>query len=464
MVNNYISLKELTKLIDHINISKNYINYIAFKDNKYKYRHEEILSINQLISNHHFSNIECNDFIYSYTLPHLNKEFDLIKFMNNKIVNIELKSKMVSLNKIKKQLMQNKYYLRIFNKPIYLFTYVYENDTLFTLKDNSLIKCEFNILKSLIHEKGLHLNLDEEFKPSQILISPLNNIKGFINNDYLLTQQQSDIKEDILISLQETNNNQISIKGEPGTGKTLLLYDLAKNLTKNYKILIIHSNELINDYRELEKALFFKICDIRSLNNINLEEYEIILIDECQFIDNKILSNIISLNKKLIIIYDDSLPNLNLDTLKLLNSFKIKYKLTTRMRINKEINLFIKYLFSIPKNNIKKIYLDKIKIIYIKDSKELIEKINYYQNKHYQYIYLDNHENNNIGKYYLNVIGQEFDNVILSLDSTFFYENNHLYNLENDLNPLYIALTRTRNSLVLLIKDISLLDHILKLF
>ena len=53
-----------------------------------------------------------NNFYYSYTIPHIGKEFDLLKINDDKIINIELKSENVGLERIKSQLLRNYNYLK----------------------------------------------------------------------------------------------------------------------------------------------------------------------------------------------------------------------------------------------------------------------------------------------------------------------------------------------------------------
>lgn len=76
---------------------------------------------------------------YSFQIPKLGKEFDLLQIKADQIVNIELKSGSVSDEAIRRQLIQNRYYLSVFGKPILSYTYISSEDRLvgpqrFTLK------------------------------------------------------------------------------------------------------------------------------------------------------------------------------------------------------------------------------------------------------------------------------------------------------------------------------------------
>ena len=76
-----------------------------------------------------------DNFYYSYTIPHIGKEFDLLKIDGNYILNIELKSQNVGLDRIKAQLLRNYNYLKYLSKEMYLFTFVSDSKTFYKLND-----------------------------------------------------------------------------------------------------------------------------------------------------------------------------------------------------------------------------------------------------------------------------------------------------------------------------------------
>ena len=55
---------------------------------------------------------EMDGFFFGYTIPHIGKEFDLLKITEKGCLNIELKSEEVSEEKIRDQLRRNRHYLR----------------------------------------------------------------------------------------------------------------------------------------------------------------------------------------------------------------------------------------------------------------------------------------------------------------------------------------------------------------
>lgn len=57
---------------------------------------------------------------YGFSIPQISKEFDLLKiFENDVVVNIELKSNDIAMDKIEYQLRKNRYYLSHLKKKIY---------------------------------------------------------------------------------------------------------------------------------------------------------------------------------------------------------------------------------------------------------------------------------------------------------------------------------------------------------
>ena len=79
------------------------------------------LLVNQLEA--HMQKVYSLRFFYSYQIPRLGKEFDLLQIKDDQIINIELKSGVVSDEAIRRQLIQNRYYLSVLGRPIQSYTY-----------------------------------------------------------------------------------------------------------------------------------------------------------------------------------------------------------------------------------------------------------------------------------------------------------------------------------------------------
>ncbi|MDD3008942.1 MAG: hypothetical protein PHQ70_08760 [Arcobacter sp.] len=64
-----------------------------------------------------------NQFYIGYKILQIAKEFDLLRFGMDSVINVELKNSSTE-EKILKQLKQNRYYLSFLNKRIYNYTFV----------------------------------------------------------------------------------------------------------------------------------------------------------------------------------------------------------------------------------------------------------------------------------------------------------------------------------------------------
>ena len=74
-------------------------------------------------------------FFYSFQIPRLGKEFDLLQIKDDQIVNVELKSGIVSDEAVRKQLLQNRYYLSVQGKTIQSYTYISSQNRLVRLSN-----------------------------------------------------------------------------------------------------------------------------------------------------------------------------------------------------------------------------------------------------------------------------------------------------------------------------------------
>ena len=106
-----------------------------------KIREWELDSMKALVSEleRHMQAVYALRFFYSFQIPRLGKEFDLLQIKDEQIVNIELKSGAVSDETIRKQLTQNRYYLSVLGRPIYSYTYISSQNRLVRLTNHDHI-------------------------------------------------------------------------------------------------------------------------------------------------------------------------------------------------------------------------------------------------------------------------------------------------------------------------------------
>ena len=484
---NLVNLYRLVELKDDVEISEKYVRYLVNMDNENKYRHNEIVYINQLLNYLDLSIEDADSFFYSYNIPQLNKEMDLIKICNDLCINIEIKSGNVTKEKIARQLVQNNHYLKMLNREVICVTYIADSNEIYLLNKNELIDIisKGDLIQILKDRKGEYVNLDEVFSPKNILVSPLNDTDKFINGNYLLTEYQEMIKNSILLIDRKTTSF-VGITGNAGTGKTLLTYDIAKHMSKYSKVLIIHGGNLCDGHKYLDKKL--SNIDIYSAKYFRYKKiigYDLIVLDEAHRIYttliNKVIEYIEESNCMCLFCYDEkqtlSKSEIRRDSVKIIKE-KVGdklYKLTNKIRTNKEINNFIYCLQDLNRykedyvfNNVKLIYIgNKIKAneyakyicevdgyIYITFTSSF-----YDSNIDYQYSDINTHS----------VIGQEFEKVCMLLDDNFMYIDGRL-TAKTHPNPdylfeklLYQGLTRTRSKLLLIVTTKNLLENIFKL-
>ena len=270
---NLVSLVQLNKTGDLSNF-KSFLelNNIEFGD-------REISGIGFLIDvlNKSTNSIPYNiydGFYVGYKIPQIGKEFDLLRFGKNYCINIEIKSE-IDIIKIREQLVKNKYYLKFSGLKFFYISFAYDyisrKYVIYCLnRNNNLIVIDEPMLISVLLEQDINddLIIDSLFLPSNYLISPFNSTKRFLNCEYFLTQHQDEEKKKIIGKINNLTNSKtrfVCLTGAAGTGKTLLLYDIAYTLMKSgKKVLVVHCGNL-NDGHHLLNKNGWKIIPIKNL-------------------------------------------------------------------------------------------------------------------------------------------------------------------------------------------------------
>lgn len=423
-------------------------------------------------------------FFYSFIIPNIGKEFDLIKISKDKskILNIELKSQPVELYRISDQLVKNRHYFKHITSNIYSYTYISSTNELYTLDSKGIFKkVKLSKLKDalFIFDDYIDDNIELLFKARDFLISPINTPLKFINNEYFLTLQQEEHKKRILKDIENRVGYKfINIKGGAGTGKTLLIFDLAKELANKGNTCIVHCGKVTNRHNDMNKLLQDKfkykllIIGINELTNKDLpkvlKDYTYILIDETQKtysnIFNQIASFVKNKNKVCIFAQDPSVISntiihgeLNKITSQCSNCV---YTLSGNIRTNSELASFITALFNIKRIAGRYLY-PSVDIVYARNETEAHKIAEYYlYDTQLKYILIE------LDKHILmsdlphettsTIIGTEFDNVIMMLDRKFYYDSKLKLRTKgsvNDLKLLYKGLTRAREHITIIIID-----------
>ena len=391
-------------------------------------------------------------FFVGYTIAQLGKEFDLLRFGKETIINIEIKSELKTDQKeakILKQLKENHYYLRFLRKPARLFAYV-DNDGFYEYNaaENALEKVTPDVVALCLKNQVVDylMDPDQEFIPSNYLISPFNSTEAFVAGEYFLTNAQQEIKNQWLSEIEKSPFAFFCISANAGTGKTLLLYDIAKTLiTGGKKAKVIHCGTLNDGHKKLNLAYKWNISSISAIpykaTDVFLDEYDVVLVDEAQRISTKQLAALTGkcVCKQIPVFFSyDIKQYLKVgETRDVAEYLSENYpdvacytkKLTNKIRTNKAMASFITNMMEIGKSPDNRFY-DCVTVDYIGNMNKLKEYVSFlsttgwtpitYTTSQYDAEPYD-HIRNICEKNAHAVIGQEFSKVVVIMDENFSY-------------------------------------------
>lgn len=425
-------------------------------------------------------------FFVGYSIGQIGKEFDLLRFGDDQIINIEVKSELKVAKKeekILKQMQVNYYYLKFLGRPIRIFSFV-ENDGFyeFLIESNTVIKVDAQTLVACVKNHVVNYNIDpdKEFIPSNYLISPFNSTDKFLKGEYFLTTAQQKIKDEIQAELLINPFMYFSISANAGTGKTLLMYDIAKGVFQSkQKALIIHCGKLNAGHAKLNLDHGWMIRSIRNVNAVSVENLlagcSILFIDEAQRIRPYQLQLIIEASqvKRIPIIFSyDTKQYLRRDEGHDIEEYLRRChpditlstkRLTTKIRTNKELASFITNLLSIGSS---KDHLDYscVTIEYMNTLEELKEYVAFLEGDGwvpltYTTSLRDKDPYDTLSeicdKNAHDVIGQEFSKVVFAMDENFEYSEANKLTARNGYysarGMLYQIVTRVVDELKIVV-------------
>lgn len=475
-------------------------NILSKRSKKLKVKPQEFYAIRSLVNMLLGIGVEIKDFeifFLSFTIEQIGKEFDLIKLdKDNLVLNIELKSEEVGVEAIQNQLEKNRYYLKHLAPDVRLYTFVETGKELYKYTSKGLQLVGVEDLKDTMQlfQESLGENLESLFQANSYLISPLNSHQKFMYGDYFLTNQQHDIKKKIVdLILLNDKEYVLGITGKAGTGKTLLLYDIIKEIAeRGENCCLIHSGILCDGHRILsakwDNVTIFSAKELNGDGVENLKRYQFIFVDESQRIYSstfeKIIKEVISESKTVIFAYDYA-QSLSITEeernipakLQKIDGFT-EYTLSDKIRTSKEIASFTRTMMNL--NNRARGYMDysDIDVLFANNIEEAKRLINLYDEKGYIFIsYTQSmYYRNSIDLYPNNydthhVIGQEYDKVMIMMDKNFRYDKERRIQGKEHPNPdllfyklLYQAISRAREKLcVLIVENYKLFSDILNI-
>lgn len=475
-------------------------NILSKRSKKLKVKPQELDAIRSLVNMLLGIGVEIKDFenfFLSFMIEQIGKEFDLIKLdKDNLVLNIELKSEKVGVEAIQNQLEKNRYYLKHLAPDVRLYTFVETGKELYKYTSKGLQLVGVEDLKDTMQlfQESLGENLESLFQANSYLISPLNSHQKFMYGDYFLTNQQHDIKKKIVdLILLNDKEYVLGITGKAGTGKTLLLYDIIKEIAeRGENCCLIHSGILCDGHRILsakwDNVTIFSAKELNGDGIENLKRYQFIFVDESQRIYSstfeKIIKEVISESKTVIFAYDYA-QSLSITEeksnipakLQKIDGF-MEYTLSDKIRTSKEIASFTRTMMNL--NNRARGYMDysDIDVLFANNIEEAKRLINLYDEKGYIFIsYTQSmYCRNSIDLYPNNydthhVIGQEYDKVMIMMDKNFRYDKERRIQGKEHPNPdllfyklLYQAISRAREKLcVLIVENYKLFSDILNI-
>ncbi len=414
-------------------------------------------------------------FYFSYTIAHISKEFDLLKISSDGeyVLNIELKSEVIEESRISRQLAQNRYYLSHISGTIFSFTYVMETDTLYQMNDKGYLRiCQpgdlAEVLCRPVFEDYVGEDLDRYFRAADYLISPAAVPEKFLQGNYFLTNQQSEFKKRILDLIAERAPEEkapvITVKGSAGTGKTLLIYDLAMALSKKKRVLIVQSVRLQSGHRMInERLLRVTICTAENFPAD--EEWDYLMIDEAVRIRGPVMDLIIKYaerkNIPCVMTYD---PHFPVDSDEAMSEAKdrideisgLTLEFTGNIRINRPVYSFLRNLMNLKERAPGADY-NCIDVLYADSRESAASILLYYRNKGYKKITIPGGGpviGEGLGEE--DLIGLEFERVAVILDSRFYYDEDQKLRArgekaEEAIRLLYEGASHTRERLCILV-------------
>ena len=430
---------------------------------------------------HGISVKDTDGFYFGFVIPLIGKEFDLIKVTGKYCLNIELKSQDVGADQILAQLRKNRHYLTLLGRELMLYTVVTDTLTCYRLTDDD--KLERVDIKDIARalkkcRAAYHGRIDKLFRASEYLISPEEDPEKFLQGQYFLSPAQDQVKSELLKDLAGISYCAFfHIYGRPCTGKTLLLYDLAKQLSDIGRVLMTCGEEPSEGLKAISASIenLDFIPEARISAPEQISRYDFVFVDEALRIEPAVFDIIVrsALTCEQICIFstDPSAmltdPERENDMSGKIHSLGLagEYELSERLRLNMEIQTFISRLKH-PGGKTEKTYeFEHVSVNYANDADEARGMIKYFRERGFVFINGHRYPGNPFADLeeqfaYRHVAGREYNGAVMLMDRSYRYdETGHLRGIpEPDPgrpypNIFFPDITRVREHLALVILD-----------
>ena len=273
------------------------------------------------------------------------------------------------------------------------YTYISSQERLVRLNNHDhIVEADWDQLCLVLRRqsKDYEGDIEDLFQAEMYLFSPVTEPERFLNKEYFLTSQQKDIERRILDKIRKVKYGYFWFSGLPGTGKTLLLYDIAMKLSVHQKVCMIHCGETGKEWKILHDRLLriAFLSDSQLEECPDLKEYSAILVDEAHLLSVKELHRILELSEKHPVIFssddEDMISDEEMDRTMLREIEHLpdiqSFHLTNRIRTNAELSSFIQNMMHLPEKRMVR-YYPHIQVVYANDDEEAGILLKGYQNQ-----------------------------------------------------------------------------------
>lgn len=259
-------------------------------------REQELMGITRLIA-HFPAALPAWQAVYvDYAVPPISKEFDMLLInAEGHIINIELKSDVhYDIEKIYKQLRNNRYYLTQVSQHVALFTYNSDLDRIYYLTDQDTLdvidlqdeRWQTSVFyQAVMGFKSVAVaDLDDVLRVADYLVSPFTQLARFLNGQYLLMQPQQQLQTELLAT---PTPGIYAVKAATSVGQTLMIYDTVKILREQgQQVLLVHIGALKSAQATLRLQYGWHILPERQffkkLKRQRLQSYDVVIIADAQ--------------------------------------------------------------------------------------------------------------------------------------------------------------------------------------
>lgn len=406
-----------------------------------------------------------------------NTQFDLLKVANETVVNIEFKSDEPDKRILSQASEHHRILSMAFNRIIVL-EHLATTDELFCYDSSNkkMVLVPYNRLKDIIPNDSTGLNKLIKMTRSDFLVAPYNEPQKFLRSSYQLTTNQNNIKSAIL----KSGKGMSMIKGGPGSGKTLLLVDIVRELqSKGFSIGMVMGAKPSSGQKLLMETMGVSLYWYYTLSSLEpLLDKDVLVFDETQRITQNIIDEVKKLTSDKIVVFSIDQQQVvhpeekDREVQKQLEDIiddKQIYELKQSVRINPELNSFYHRLLNKKYRGAPVSTFDNAAVRYFNDENDAKT---YIQSKHDsgsvviesdEYITQSTNRKTRkkeveVSKNTKDVIGQEFRDVLLVFDQYVDYgEDDKLFVKKHGYYPYYDekmifqAITRASNSLEIVI-------------